>query len=140
MEYTSGSERTIVIVEDNPADVVLVWEALQAHGIAYDLETYERGEDALAGLARHAAGELLPTPALVLLDWNLPAIGGADVLRAIRESGEFRCLPVAVLTSSGSPTDRAEAMRLGATRYIQKPMGFDEFIDQIGHNVLEMIG
>ncbi len=139
MEQHTGTQRTIVIVEDNPADVFLVREALQAYGIVCDLKAYDTGEEAVKGLSRYATGESIAAPNLILLDWNLPAIGGADVLRALRQWPRFQSLPVAILTSSGSPSDRTEAFRLGATRFIQKPMGYEEFIEQVGQQVRELL-
>jgi CheY-like chemotaxis protein len=127
-----------VIVEDNPADVLLVREALQVHHVNCSLETHDNGEGAVQALSRRADGAA-SLPDLVLLDWNLPTIGGADVLRAIRDRPQFRSVPVAILTSSGSPQDRAQALSLGATRFIQKPMGLDDFIDQVGQQVRELL-
>ena len=138
MEHRGTNERTIVIVEDNPADVLLVREALQAHRVHCSLETHDNGERAVQALS-HWEGNGAPLPDLVLLDWNLPTIGGADVLRAIRDRPQFHSVPVAILTSSGSPQDRAQAFRLGATRFIQKPLGLDDFIDQVGQQVRELL-
>jgi CheY-like chemotaxis protein len=132
----AGGERTIVIIEDNPADIVLVRETLDAHRISCDLQSFANGEDAVSKLLTRGEHEC---PDLILLDWNLPALGGADVLRAIRQAPGYGSLPVAILTSSGSPRDRAEALRLGATRYIQKPLGFDEFVEQVGNELRNLL-
>lgn len=131
---------TIMIVEDNPADIFLVREALQTYQITCSLETHNNGDGAVQALARWTPDESTSLPHLVLLDWNLPTIGGAEVLRAIRRRPQFRSVPVAVLTSSSSPQDRAEAFNLGATRFIQKPIGLDEFIQQVGSQVRELLG
>lgn len=140
MEPRKEHQYAIVIVEDNPADVLLVREALQAHHVPCSLETHSNGDRAVQSLSRWIGNPNVSLPDLVLLDWNLPTIGGADVLRAIRDRPQFQSLPVAVLTSSGSPRDRDDALRLGATRFIQKPLNLDDFIDQVGRQVRELLG
>lgn len=138
--YASEERHIIVMVEDNPADILLVREALSANSVVSDLETYETGESALAGLSNRLNSEAPVLPDLVLLDWNLPVINGAEVLRTIRQWPLFNSTPVAVLTSSGSPRDRSQALNLGATRFIQKPMDLDDFVWQVGSQIREMLG
>jgi CheY-like chemotaxis protein len=140
MERRGTNEYTIMIVEDNPADILLVREALHAHRVDCCLETHDNGERAVQALSRWEYDGATSLPNLVLLDWNLPTIGGADVLRAIRNRPQFHSVPVAILTSSGSPRDRAQALSLGATRFIQKPLGLDDFINQVGRQVRELLG
>lgn len=130
---------SIVMVEDNPGDIVLVREALHVHQVHCNLITYPTGESALLALSRWLDDGNGSAPDLVLLDWNLPIIGGAEVLRAIRERPGFQSLPVAILTSSGSPRDRAQALHLGATRFIQKPMNLDDFMQQVGRQICELL-
>ena len=135
-----GGEPTVIfIVEDNPADIILVQEALEANEVISQLETYGTGESALAALSMRLAAADPHLPNLVLLDWNLPVINGAEVLRTIRQWPLLNATPVAVLTSSGSPRDRSQAMNLGATRYIQKPMTFDDFVQQVGGQIRELL-
>jgi CheY-like chemotaxis protein len=129
---------SIFLVEDNPADILLLQEALKAKNVSSNLETYQTGESALAELSTRVEENSLPD--LVVLDWNLPGINGADVLHTIRQWRQFDQTPVAVLTSSGSPRDRSQALHLGADRYIQKPMTFDEFIDEVGRQIGELLG
>jgi len=118
----------IFLAEDNQADVFLVREALVAHGVIFELELAEDGETACRSLARLCAdaGELLPD--LVVLDLNLPKRNGREVLRQVRASERCRDLPVVVLTSSDSPTDREQAQALGANAYYQKPARLDDFL------------
>lgn len=130
---------TIVVVEDNPADIILVREALSVNRVDSELETYGTGESALAALASLLSSETPKLPSLVLLDWNLPLINGAEVLRTIRQWPDFDRTPIAVLTSSGSPRDRSQALDLGATRYIQKPMNLDDFLFVVGRQLRELL-
>jgi two-component system, response regulator len=70
-----------------------------------------------------------------LLDLNMPRVSGFDVLREIRGTPRLQHVPVAVVTSSHSPADMAEATRLGASRYIRKPVDLHEFFAMVGTTV-----
>jgi two-component system, chemotaxis family, response regulator Rcp1 len=123
----------ILLAEDNPADVYLIEEALREHKVNFNITVAEDGEAAMTMLER---GQVQPD--IVLLDLNMPKRSGGEVLDRLRkESGKD--IPVIIHTSSDSPTDREEAFRLGATRYIRKPTGLDEFL-QIGAVIKELSG
>ncbi len=109
----------ILLAEDNPADVYLIEEALRENDVEFDMIVAEDGEQALTMLA-DPARQL----DVVLLDLNMPKRGGSEVLQQLQGTH----LPVIVLTSSDSPADRMQALRLGATHYIRKPTGLDEFL------------
>jgi chemotaxis family two-component system response regulator Rcp1 len=119
----------ILLAEDNPADVYLIEEALRENGVAFDMVVAEDGEQAMTLLAD-------PERKLdvVLLDLNMPKRGGSEVLQQLQGSH----LPVIVLTSSDSPADKMQAMRLGATHYIRKPTGLDDFL-AIGATIKEIV-
>ena len=123
----------ILLAEDNPADVYLIEEALREHNVRFDITLAEDGEAAIGMLSR---GQV--NPDIVLLDLNMPKRSGGEVLDKLRRD-TGRDIPVIVLTSSDSPNDRDEALRLGATRYIRKPTGLDEFL-QIGATIKELVG
>jgi CheY-like chemotaxis protein len=125
----------ITLVEDNPADVFLVRKALQERGIAFELTCFEDGEEALKSLSRQERNE----PDIILLDLNLPMTEGVEVLRRIRTIPELFNVPVAILTSSASPTDIDRTKSLGVTRYISKPMALDDFLREVGRQVEEML-
>ena len=124
----------ILLAEDNPADVYLIEEALREHQVPYEITLAKDGEAAIAMIA---AGEVEPN--LILLDLNMPKRGGGEVLTRLRQDPRCATVPVVVLTSSDSPTDREEAMRLGATSYIRKPTGLDEFLG-IGAELRRLAG
>jgi two-component system, chemotaxis family, response regulator Rcp1 len=124
----------ILLAEDNPADVYLIEEALREHQVPFDITVAEDGEAAIAMII---GGKVKPD--LVLLDLNMPKRSGGEVLTHLREQPHCRTLPVIVLTSSDSPSDREEALRLGATSYIRKPTGLDEFL-QIGAAIKQLLG
>lgn len=115
----------ILLVEDNPADVFLIEEALRTHDVTFDLTWFNDGEQAIEMLQStdHSA-----VPDMVLLDLNLPKVDGKEVLAQIRGMSSFENTPVAILTSSDSPRDREETKRLGASCYIKKPPTLDEFL------------
>ena len=124
----------ILLAEDNPADVYLIEEALREHGVDCQITLAKDGEAAIAMIA---SGEVDPT--LIMLDLNMPKRGGGEVLTRLREDPRSASIPVVVLTSSDSPADREEVMRLGATSYIRKPTGLDEFL-QIGATIKKLAG
>jgi CheY-like chemotaxis protein len=123
----------ILLAEDNPADVYLIEEALREHQVNFRITVAEDGEAAMSLMSQ---GKI--TPDIVLLDLNMPKRGGGEVLERIRQGSE-RELPVIILTSSDSPSDREEALRLGATCYIRKPTGLDEFLE-IGATIKRLVG
>ncbi|MBL8213064.1 MAG: response regulator [Bryobacterales bacterium] len=124
----------ILLVEDNPGDVILVREALASLGLGHHLEVLRDGEEALAWLARCDGDPESQMPALILLDLNLPKRTGMEVLHAVRQGERWREVPVMVVSSSDNDADRREVARLGATAYFRKPSDLDEFL-QLGETV-----
>jgi DNA-binding response OmpR family regulator len=117
----------ILLVEDNPADVFLVREALAWNEIKSQLFVVRDGDEAIR-LVQEIERTPGPCPDLVVLDVNLPRKSGFEVLRRVRASVKCGVAPVAILTSSEAPGDRAEAARLGASSYIQKPSNLRDFL------------
>lgn len=110
-------------MEDNPADVRLLEVACQEYGIPVDVRVFSDGEPALEYIQRTES----PLPDILVVDINLPRVSGCDVIRAVRSSAVWATVPVAVLTTSRSPLDRAEAEAAGATCVLNKPNDYDEF-------------
>ena len=121
-------DQDILLVEDSSADIFLVKQAIQAHGLPVNLQVAEDGERAIEFIDRAESEPDTPSPKAVLLDLNLPKKTGADVLMRLRRSNKFRDVPIIIVTSSGSDRDREQMKRLGATRYFQKPSAFDDFL------------
>lgn len=129
IQVASTNVPRILLVEDNPADVRLVREALRSHGISPQLMVISDGEEALRhllGLNNVDSGEL---PDLLLLDINLPRRSGLEVLREFRSQRPEITLPVIIVTSSVLPDDRGEAADLGVHDYFRKPSRLDEFME-----------
>lgn len=125
----------IVVVEDNSGDVFLLEKALKDRHITYELTCYEDGEQAVRELQKDDH----TIPDLVLLDLNLPRRQGFDVLRIVRNKPSFVGVPIGILTSSDSAWDRHRVGLLGAERYIHKPPTLDEFLEQVGQAIEEML-
>ena len=127
----------IAIVEDNTADVLLIREALNAHQISFDMLHMKDGADAIAQLCGKASDH--PGPDVILLDLNMPKIGGLEVLAAIRNDPQLRTVPVIVLTSSPAPEEQQAARRLGVVQFLHKPVDLYEFIDQVGGAIRDLV-
>ena len=118
------TERPILLVEDNPSDIQLTQRAFAKSKIANVLVVAKDGQAALDYLFGDPSSGL---PAVVLLDLNLPRIGGLEVLRRIRADQRTRLLPVVILTTSKEERDLIESYGRGANSYIRKPVSFVEF-------------
>jgi DNA-binding response OmpR family regulator len=127
----------ITLVEDNPADVRLVEEALRHHGLRFDLQIFNDGEQALAYAHRLFQGVEKDWPDVLLLDLNLPKVTGLEVLRFLREGVSVKRTRIVVVTSSDSWRDRSQAAALEADYYFKKPPNFSEFLD-LGRIVKEL--
>ena len=127
-----------MLAEDNPADALLVGEALNLYQLSAVLHIFDDGEKAFEFIQNTEHDDFAPCPALALLDLNLPRKSGLEILARIRQSPKFKDVPVVIVTSSDSPKDRAETARLGANRYFRKPSGYEEFL-RLGQVVQEVI-
>jgi len=128
------SNKVILLVEDNPKDVLLTERAFQQSKIANRLQVVRDGVEALDYLHGPGAGTTArPTPALVLLDLKLPRMDGLEVLRRIRSDERTRLLPVVILTTSNEEQDIVGGYGSGANSYIRKPVDFTQFIESVRH-------
>lgn len=121
----------ILLVEDNPADVRLVREAVAEHHLPAALHWVASGEEALAFVRRQGAHLEAPSPDLVLLDLNLPGMNGHEVLQALKRAPETMHIPVVVLSSSSAPTDVLAAYQAHVNAYVVKPDTFDRFLELV---------
>src|SRR4029078_3326693 len=126
--------KLILLIEDNESDEVLTVRALEKAKVANEIQVVRDGEEALAylfGTGVHAERDVKQLPTVVLLDLNLPKIGGLDVLRRIRADERTRRLAVVILTSSKEDEDLARGYDLGANSYIVKPVDFTQFAESV---------
>ena len=117
----------ILLIEDNPGDADLVAETLEQSRLRLDIAVAVDGAQALARLLREPPYEAAPRPDLILLDLNLPKLGGREVLARIKVEPELKEIPVVVLTSSDAEHDIVKSYQLGANCYVTKPVGLVAF-------------
>ncbi|HUK13519.1 MAG TPA: response regulator [Thermoanaerobaculaceae bacterium] len=124
----------VLLVEDDPNDVILIRRAFRDAKVANPLEVAGDGEEAvayLAGAGTYADRERHPLPSVVLLDLKLPRKSGHEVLAWIRAHQELRRLPVVVLTSSTERADVNRSYELGANSYLTKPVSPANLIEMV---------
>jgi two-component system response regulator len=128
------SEPVILLVEDNPNDEALTLRALKKSGVGNRVVVTRDGPEALDYLfGRGAFADKDPRelPQVVLLDLNLPKLGGLDVLRVIRAEALTKRLPVVILTSSKEDRDLHSGYSLGTNSYVVKPVDFTQFAEAV---------
>jgi CheY-like chemotaxis protein len=131
VDQSSKPPITVLLVEDDPGDVLIITEALSQAAPAHDLHTVPDGEAALQYLRRQGPYRDAPRPDLVLLDLNLPRVNGRQVLAAVKEDRALRCIPVVVLSTSEAADDVLHSYDLYANAYVAKPVDFEAFVQVI---------
>src|SRR5262249_7422428 len=119
------------LVEDNPADVKITQRALKESGLSVDLIVVRDGQEAVDYLLRqgdHSGATDWRSPALILLDVNLPRLTGQQVLERVRGTPSLRTVPVVVLTTSRRQEDVQQMYAAGANTYFEKPQEFNRFV------------
>lgn len=119
----------VLLIEDNPSQIMVLKEVLEESGVALDLEVKKDGESALAGLRGLEEERLRPD--LIMLDLRLPGMDGHQVLRELKADEDLRIIPVIVLSTSQADEDVRRSYRMGANCYIVKPVDLDQFIEMI---------
>ncbi len=130
------SEKSILLVEDNPSDVELTRRALAKGQLSLRLIVAEDGQEALdylQGAGAREGRETEPLPHLVLMDIKLPRLDGLTVLERLRADPRTRRVPVVILTSSNEHRDVSRGYDLGANGYIRKPVDFNRFASVVEH-------
>src|SRR5690242_11285283 len=124
----------VLLVEDNPDDEALTLRAFKSSRAADEIVVVHDGVEALDflfGAGQYAGRDVSITPALVLLDLNLPRIDGLEVLRRLRADPRTSYVCVVVFTSSGEERDIANAYHLRANSFIRKPVAFESFAETV---------
>ena len=121
----------VLLVEDDPGDILMTREAFEHHKIQNKLHVVTDGEQALQFL--HRAGEYAgaPRPGLILLDLNLPRRDGLEVLAELKQDPGLQVIPVVILTTSQADEDILRSYALHANAYVSKPVDFERFMDVI---------
>ena len=126
----------ILLVEDNEGDILLTTEALENLHFEKEIDVARTGKEAIEFLSKTGNYAESPTPDLVLLDINLPIKNGVEVLRFIRSQADISGLPVIILTTSSSPSDKEAVNSLHANMFISKPLDMYEY-EKIISNIEE---
>ena len=121
----------VLLVEDDPGDVVLIREAFEFNKVHNALHVASDGVEALDFLYRRNAHADAPRPDLVLLDLNLPRKDGREVLEEVKADPSLRTIPIVVLTTSEAEEDILRSYDLHANAYVTKPVDFDRFIEVV---------
>lgn len=117
----TGEPPIVLLVEDNETDIFVIREILSRSGTHFHLRVARDGQEALSFLQETIDNDRPSCPALVILDLNVPKVGGIEVLRRLRSGARCNRAPVVVVTSSDSQSDRDAVRNLGAETYFRKP-------------------
>jgi two-component system, response regulator len=128
---------TILMADDDPDDRLMAKEAFEENMLANELRFVEDGEELLDYLYNRGkySDANNPLPGLILLDLNMPKKDGREVLKELKETPQFRRIPVIILTTSKAEEDVLRSYDLGVNSFITKPVTFDELV-----NVVKNIG
>ncbi len=137
MKVESESNGLVLLVEDDPADVLIARRAFKRAKIQNRLVVAGDGDEAWDYLCRPDSER----PCLVLLDLNLPRVGGMELLARMKGHERLRDIPVVVLSTSSDRADVEGSYHRGANTYVTKPVDFACFVDAIatiGHYWLDV--
>jgi two-component system, response regulator len=128
-------DETILLVEDNPDDVLLTRRTLKKSNVCNEVVVARDGAEALDYLfatGTHEGRDLGVMPQVILLDLDLPKVDGLEVLRRIRSDKRTRLLPTVIFTSSEDQQDLVDSYGLGANSYVRKPLDQAQFRAAVG--------
>ncbi|CAG6394435.1 Response regulator receiver domain-containing protein [Actinacidiphila cocklensis] len=117
----------VLLVEDDPADALLIEEALSEGGVARAIGRADDGIEALEYLRDPER----PRPDLIVLDLNMPRMNGRELLAVLKEDADLCTIPVVVLTTSATPDDVSAAYQRHANAYVTKPVNLDDFLQSV---------
>lgn len=119
----------VLLIEDHPGDACLTQEAFRHMARPIRLHHAWNGVEAMAFLRHEGIHADAPRPAIILLDQNMPQMGGLETLTLIKRDPNLRGIPVLILTTSDAEADVLACYRLGASCYLRKPAHWDAFED-----------
>ena len=121
----------ILLVEDNPDDVLITQRAWKKGLIKNRLYVVNDGEQALEFIYKKGEYADAPTPCLMLLDLKMPKVDGFEVLKTVKQDEDLKKMPIVVLTSSKDNAALDRAYGLGCNSFIVKPVGYDNFLEAV---------
>ena len=130
-EREAGAMIQVLLVEDDPGDVLITKEAFEENKVRNQLSVVNDGVKALAYLRQEDGYADAPRPDLILLDLNLPKMDGHEVLAQIKSDVNLQRIPVVVLTTSDAEEDVLRSYNLHANAYVTKPVDFERFLSVV---------
>lgn len=131
MDAAEPNPVRILVIDDDPGDVLMIEEALASSGVPKTIDVVGDGQEAMEFLHQEGRHRLAPRPDLILLDLNMPRMDGRQVLTKVKSDEDLQTIPVVVLTTSNADTDILGSYNLRANAYITKPIDLDDFNDVI---------
>lgn len=119
----------VLLVEDNEGDVELTRIAFKKIGVPCTLSVVYDGQEAVEYLYKRGSFKDAETPDLVLVDLNMPRMGGKEFLEVVKNDDELKSVPVMILSSSQNPAEVLECYRRHANCYVLKPAGLEDFMN-----------
>ncbi len=123
-----GRAIQILLVEDSEGDIRLTQEGLKEAKLRNELSVCKDGLDAIAFLRKQGKYETANRPDLILLDLNMPRMGGLEFLNEVKADDSISTIPVVILTTSNADSDILESYKNNANCFITKPVDFDQFL------------
>lgn len=117
----------VLLIEDDPQDVEITKEVMELSKMKININAVNNGAEALSYMRRENGYTEAIRPDLILLDLNMPKMNGKEFLDEIKKDDNFKMIPVVVLTTSKADEDIIKSYKLGASCYITKPVGLDQF-------------
>ena len=117
----------VLLIEDDPQDVEITKEVMELSKVKININVVNNGAEALSYMRKENGYTEAIRPDLILLDLNMPKMNGKEFLDEIKKDDDFKMIPVVVLTTSKADEDIIKSYKLGASCYITKPVGLDQF-------------
>ncbi|MGC4896825.1 response regulator [Micromonospora sp. DT31] len=131
MGQPSSNPVRILVVDDDPGDVLMIEEALAESDVDKVIDVVADGEEAMEFLRREGRHGEAQRPDVILLDLNMPRMDGRQVLGEVKNDESLRTIPIVVLTTSNADTDVVSSYTLQANAYVTKPIDLDDFNDVV---------
>lgn len=125
----------VLLVDDDEIDIKNVQRAFKKNEIINPLYIARNGLEALAmlrGTNEANLEKVIPEPNIILLDLNMPKMGGLEFLQELRKDPNYKSIPVFIMSTSDEESDKFAAYNLNVAGYILKPLSFDRFVQAIG--------
>lgn len=129
----------ILVVDDDPGDVLMIEEALEGSTVQKTIDVVSDGQEAMEFLRREGRHTGALRPDMILLDLNMPRMDGRQVLGAVKSDEDLRTIPIVVLTTSNADTDIVGSYTLQANAYVTKPIDLDDF-NEVVRRIDEFFG